>query len=85
MRRLLDVRFDALQFQRLHGGGLPLDFFFHPVKQLALLDDHAVHLFDLVFEVREVGLELVHPPGIFVCHENNLPVPPPEVEAVNDF
>jgi len=85
MRRLLDVGFDALQFQRLHGGGVALDFLFQPVEQLALLDDHAIQLFDLMFKVRKIRLKFVHAPGMFVCHENNLPVPPPEVEAVNDF
>jgi hypothetical protein len=82
MRRLLDVGFDALQFQRLHGGGVALDFFFQPVNELALLDDDAIELFHLMFEVREVRLELVHAPGMFVCHANNLPVSPSEVEAV---
>jgi hypothetical protein len=85
MRRLLVVRFDAFQFQRLHGGGLPLDFFLESFQQLTLLDDHAVQLFDLMLKVGEIRFKLVGAPGIFVWHETNLPVPPPEVETVNDL
>ena len=84
MRRLLLVGLDALQFQRLHGGGLALDVLFQALNQFALLDDHAVHLLDLMFEMREVRLELVHAPGSFVCHEASLPARRREVETVNE-
>ena len=66
MRRLLVIRLDALQFHRLHGCGLPLDFFFQSLQQFALLEKHAVHLLDLMFEMREVRLQPVGAPGIFV-------------------
>src|ERR1019366_3589293 len=46
MRRLLHVGLHTFQLQRLHGGGLPLNFLSKPVQLLALLDDHAVHGFD---------------------------------------
>ncbi len=85
MRRFGDVRLDALQFQRLHGGGLPLDFFFQPLQQFALLNDHAVQLLDLMFEMREVRLQPFGASGIFVCHGTNLPLHRREVEPVNDF
>ncbi len=84
MRWLRVVGFDAFQLQRLHGGGLSLDFFFQPLQQFALLDDDRIQLLDLVFKVGQVCLQLVHAPGIFVCHETNLPGPPPEVEAANE-
>jgi hypothetical protein len=85
MRRLLVIRLDALQLHRLHRGGLALDFLFQPVQQPALLDDHAIQLLDLVFEMRKVRFKHFHPPGIFVCHESILPARRREVEAVNDF
>ncbi len=85
MRRLGVVAFDAFQFQCFHRARLPLDFFFQTLQQLALLDDDAVQLLDLMFKVREVGFNFFGAPGIFVCHENILPAPSPEVEAVNDL
>ena len=85
MRGLLVVRLHTLQFQRLHGGGLPLDFLFQSLQQLALLDDHAVQLLDLMFEMGEVRLQPVHASGIFVCHAAILPARRREVETVNDF
>ena len=85
MRRFLVVRLDTFQFQRLHGSGLALDFLFQPLQQFALLNDDGVQLLDLMFEVREVGLQFFGAPGIFVCHGMILPAPPPEVETVNDF
>ena len=85
MRRLLVVRFDAFQFDRLHGSGRPLDFFFQALQQFALLEKHAVHLLDLMFEVCEVRLQPVGASGIFVCHGTNLPPRRREVEPVNDF
>ena len=68
MRRLLVVRLDALQFQILHGGGLPLHFFFEALQQFALFDDDAVQLLDLMLKVREVGFELVGAAGLCVSH-----------------
>ena len=85
MRRLGVVAFDALQFQRFHRARLPLDFLFQTLQQLALLDDDAVQLLDLMFEVCEVRFNFFSAPGIFVCHETILPAPPPEVETVNDL
>lgn len=82
MRWFLVVRLHAFQFQRLHRGGLAQDFFLKPLQQFALFDDNAVQLLHLMFEVREVRLKLVGAPGIFVCHETNLPAPSPEVEPV---
>ena len=66
MRRFLDVGLDALQFHRLHRSGLALDFPFQTLQQFALLDDDAVQLLDLMFQVRKVGFKLVQAPGIFV-------------------
>ena len=85
MRRLGVVGLDAFDFQRFHRAGLALNVLFQPFQQFALLDDDGVQLLNLMFKVREVGFQFFGAPGIFVCHENNLPVPPPEVEAVNDF
>ena len=85
MRRLGIVRFDALQFQRFHRARLAQNFFFQALQQLALLDDDTVQLFDLMFEMREVGLQFFSASGIFVSHAMILPAPPPEVETVNDF
>jgi hypothetical protein len=85
MRRFLIIRLDALQLQRFHRARLALDIFFQALQQFALLDDDAVQLLDLVFEVREVRFKFFGAPGIFVCHEKILPAPPPEVETVNDF
>ena len=82
MRRLDVVRLDAFQFQRLHRAGLALDFFFQPLQQLALLDDDAVQLLDLMFEMREVRLQFFGAPGIFVCHAAILPARRREVETV---
>jgi len=81
MRRLLVVGPDAFQFQRLHGGGLALDFFLEAFQQFALLDDDAVHRLNLVFKMREVRFEPLHAPGIIVCHEPSLPACRREVEA----
>jgi hypothetical protein len=83
MRRFLVVRLDALQLQRLHGGGLALNLLLQAFEQFDLLDDDRVQLFDLMFEVREVRFELVHAPGIFVCHKIILPAGRSEVETVN--
>jgi len=85
MRRLLVVRLDAFQFQRLHGGGLALGFFFQPLQQFILRDEHAIQLLDLVLEMREVRLQPVNASGIIVCHGTNLPPRRREVEPVNDF
>jgi len=85
MRWLLVVRLDAFQLQRFHRARLPLDIFFQALQQFALLDDDAVQLLDLMFEMREVGLQFFSASGIFVSHAMILPAPPPEVEAVNYF
>jgi len=82
MRRLLVVRLDAFQLQRFHRAGLPLDFLFQALQQFALLDDDAVQLLDLVFQVSDVRFKFFGAPGIFVCHEMILPAPPPEVESL---
>jgi hypothetical protein len=82
MWRLGDVRFDALQLERFHRARLALDFFFQALQQFALFDDDAVQLLDLVFEMREVGFELVGAPGMFVCHAAILPARHREVETV---
>ena len=85
MRRFGVVGFDAFEFQRFHRVRLAMDFFFQSLQQFALLDDDAVQLLDLMFEVREAGFQFFGASGIFVGHENILPAPPPEVEAVNYF
>ena len=81
MRGLLDVALDALQFHGLHGGRLALDFFLEPFQQFALLDDHAVELLHLMFQVREVGFESFDAAGIIVCHAGILPAAHREVET----
>ena len=75
------VGLDALQFQRLHGGGLALNFLLQAFQQFALLNDDAVHHFNLMFKMREVRLEPLHAPVIFVCHESSLPARHREVEV----
>ena len=75
------VGLDALQFQRLHGGELALNFLLQAFQQFALLDDDAVHQFNLMFKMCEVRLEPLHAPGIFVCHESSLPARYREVEV----
>jgi hypothetical protein len=57
MRRLGDVGLDALEFLRLQRGGLLLHFLLQPLDKPALLDDDAVELLDLMFEVRDVRFE----------------------------
>ena len=66
MRRFLDVGLDALQFHGLHGGGLALDFLLETLQQLALFNDDAVQLLNLVFEVRKVQFNFLQAAGIFV-------------------
>jgi hypothetical protein len=61
---------------------LALDIFFQALQQLALFDDHAVQLLDLVFEMREARFEFFSAPGIFVCHAAILPARRREVETV---
>ena len=81
MRRFLIVGLDTFQFQRLHGGGLALSFLLEAFQQFALLNDDAVHYFNLMFKMGEVRLEPFHAPGIFICHESSLPARRREVEA----
>ncbi len=81
MRRRRVVGPDALQFQRLHGGGLPLNLFSQSLQQFALLDDHVVQLLDLVFEVGDMGLKVFNPTGRFFGHTVILPAGGREVEA----
>jgi hypothetical protein len=83
MRRSLVVRFDALQFQRLHGGGLAPNLLFQAFEQFDLPDDDRVQLFHLMFEMREVRFKPVQAPGIFFSHEIILPARRREVEAVD--
>jgi len=84
MRRLLVVGLDALNLQRFHRARLALHLLFQPLEQLALLDDDAVQLLDLVFEVRDGGFKFFGAPGIIVCHAAILPARRREVEAVNE-
>lgn len=56
MRRLLDIRLDAFQFQRLHGSGLALNLFFQTFQQFPLFNHNAVQLLNLVFEMSNVRL-----------------------------
>ena len=79
------VGLDALQFQRLHGGGLALNFLLQAFQQFALLDDDAVQLLDLMFEVREVRLQFFSAPGMFVCHAAILPMRRREVETASGW
>ena len=85
MRRLLIVRLDAFKFQRFHRARLPLDIFFQALQQFALLDDDAVQLLDLMFEVREVRLQFFSAPGMFVCHAAILPMRRREVETASGW
>jgi len=85
MRRFLLVPLDALQFQRLHGGGLPLDLLLQVREQFALRNDHAVQLFDLVLKVRHQRFEFVHTMGIFFGHAGSLPMALPKVEPAGIF
>ena len=82
MRRLRVVGLNAFQFQRFHRARLPLDFLFQTLQQFALLNDHAVQLLNLVFEMREVRLQFFGAPGMFVCHAAILPARRREVETV---
>jgi len=82
MRRLDVVGLDAFEFQRFHCARLALDFFFQPLQQFALLDDDAVQLLDLVFEVRDVRFKFFSAPRMFVCHAAILPTRRREVETV---
>jgi hypothetical protein len=66
MRRAGGVGLDPFQFHCLGGGGLALDFLLEAVKQLALLNDHGVQLFGLMFEMGYDRLKLFNP--IFIRH-----------------
>ena len=68
MRRLLHAGLDTFQFLRLHSVGVPLNFLSEPLQEFALLNDDAVQLLHLMFEVRKVCFEPVHALGIFICH-----------------
>ena len=80
MRRLGDVRLDAVQLHRFHRVGLALDFPLQAFEQFALLDDHAIQLLELVFEVGTVQFQFLKAPGLFIRHGPNLPQPAPFVE-----
>ena len=82
MRRLEIVRLDAFQFNRLHRGRLALNFLLQSLQPFALLDDDAVQLLDLVFEVRDVRFKFFSAPRMFVCHAAILPARRREVETV---
>jgi hypothetical protein len=74
MGRLGDVGFDAFEFDGFHGGALALDFFFEPLDEFVLGDEDAVQLLDLMFEVREVGFQLVEASGSLIVHAVVVPV-----------
>ena len=80
MRRLLVVRLDAFQFQGFHRARLALNLFFQPLQQFPLLDDDAVQLLDLMFEMCDMRFEFFGAPGMFVSHAAILPARRREVE-----
>ena len=47
---------------------LPLNFLLQAVQQLSMINDHPVHLFDLVLKVSEVRFQLVDALGVFIWH-----------------
>ena len=71
MRRLGIVVLEAFQLHGFQHAGLALDLLFQKLDELALIGHDFVQLFDLMFEVRNVGFELVKPPGHFICHETD--------------
>ena len=83
MWRSLVIRLDAFQFQRFHCARLALDIFFQPLQQFALLNDDAVQLLDLMFEMCDMRFEFFGAPGMFVCHAAILPARRREVETVS--
>jgi len=68
MRRLGLAGLDALQLHAFEDFGLALDLFFQEVHGAALLDEHAIELFHLVFQVREIRLDGFQPLPGFVIH-----------------
>ncbi|MFM2295322.1 MAG: hypothetical protein RLZZ350_1735 [Verrucomicrobiota bacterium] len=51
-----------------------LHFFLQPIHELALLDEDAVELFNLMFEVRGVGFEAFEALGNFFVHDGGVSV-----------
>ena len=68
MRRLLDIGLDALQFQRLHGGGLALNFLFQAFDDFDLIHHDGVQFFHLMLQVGKVGFKFFKALGNFVSH-----------------
>ena len=68
VRRRGVVGFDAFQFHAFQNRRLTLHLFLQMLHEPALFDDHPVQLFDLMFQMGDVGFNFFKPPGSFVGH-----------------
>jgi hypothetical protein len=73
MRRLGVVRLGLLDEGVLNGLRLKLHLLAQPLDELPLRDHHAIQLLDLMFKVRQVGLDAREPLGRIVFHVRQEP------------
>ena len=62
------VCLDAFQFDSLEHIGLPLHLLFQNLDELCLARHDFVQLFDLMFQMGDMGFNFLEPSGCFIRH-----------------